>query len=124
MTKQEAQLYWAEKIAEYKKSNLPVRTWCRQQNIDPNRIWYWLRKERGIESGTGQLSPEVESNQPNSRSAQESDLGRQWIALDLNCGPASGSTGVTLRMGAVVIEVATDFEPDHLRRVVQTLSAC
>ncbi len=32
MTKQEAQLYWTEKIASYKKSNLPVRTWCRQQN--------------------------------------------------------------------------------------------
>jgi len=109
MNKQETQRFWNQKIAEYKASHLPVRDWCEQNDIDPNRIWYWLRKEKSREQ------PEIQ------------EASQNWILLEGSVSPPgpprTGPSGIVLQLGEVSVEVYPDFEPEHLCRILQTLRA-
>ena len=122
MTLQETRTYWAGKVAEYKKSQMSVRAWCRREGIDPSRIWYWLRKERLASSGSKATSHKTLNNHETSLSTKSTPgVDRQWIALDLSYDAASESGSVTLRMGSVMVDIKPGFDPDHLCKVVRAL---
>jgi len=38
--------YWKEHIAKQKESGLPVTVYCRQQQLNYDRFYYWVRKEK------------------------------------------------------------------------------
>ena len=70
-----------------------VPAWCKEQDLKPHQLRYWLRKDR-------------ESGKPT-----------EWIPVNLG----STETAVTLRVGQVAVDVRPGFDPTLLRSVVKTL---
>ena len=66
---------WIERIKECRKSGLPVRRWCRQNNICEQTYYCWLRKLRkmAIESGAVKA--------PSFVSVDQSTLDKQNIVI-------------------------------------------
>lgn len=46
MTRAERRQQWDHFIAAYKSSGQSVREWCAANGVDPNRLWYWLRRTK------------------------------------------------------------------------------
>jgi hypothetical protein len=97
---------WEQRLAELENSGLSGLAWCTRQGISYHKYRYWKAR---IES-----------------SETPSDVRTvQWLALE----PASDARAcdkddaITLRIGAVVIEVRRGFDPVLLRDVVQVLSS-
>jgi len=38
--------YWKEHLAKQKQSGLPAAVYCRQYQLNYDRFYYWIRKER------------------------------------------------------------------------------
>lgn len=38
--------YWKEHLAKQEKSGLPVTVYCREHQLNYDRFYYWVRKER------------------------------------------------------------------------------
>ena len=97
---------WMKHLAEMKSSGMSGKAWCAHEGISYHKYRYWKAR---IES-----------------SETPSDVRTvQWLALE----PASDARAcdkddaITLRIGAVVIEVRRGFDPVLLRDVVQVLSS-
>ena len=56
---------WLERIKECRQSGLPVRKWCKQNNICEQTYYCWLRKLRkmAIETGAVQATSFVSVDQ-------------------------------------------------------------
>lgn len=93
-TKQEL---WAERIEEFRARGMSQSAWCREHNLRPNQLGYWLRKLTN------------EANSPKTS---------RWISLDTI---ASAGSGVSLRIGNLVLEVQRGFDQQVLAEVVQAL---
>ena len=93
------------RIAEYRSSGLSVREWCTSNGVDPQRLWYWLRRFA------------------DERSNSESTT---WLPVDLSGPRAKGQpegSGLVVMVGKAGIEVQPGFDPDLLRAVVRVLLA-
>lgn len=66
---------WVERIKECRESGLPVRKWCRQNNICEQTYYCWLKKLRkmAIESGAVKA--------PSFVSVDQSTLDKQNIVI-------------------------------------------
>lgn len=40
--------YWKEHLAKQKESGLPVTVYCRQHQLNYDRLYYWVRKEKRV----------------------------------------------------------------------------
>ena len=96
---------WRGRFEAFEKSGLSVKRWCASNNIPVDRYYYWRRKLSGARS--------------------RDELLPGFMAVDVvDAGAAqSASGGVTLRMGAAVIELQPDFDSVHLRRIIDVLEA-
>jgi hypothetical protein len=45
-TKHVQEEYWKEQVAKQKASGLPVMAYCRQHQLNYDRFYYWVRKEK------------------------------------------------------------------------------
>mgnify|MGYP005846052641 CR=1 FL=1 len=103
---QERRLQWEKRIAEYRSSGQSVREWCAANGLDPNRLWYWLRRTR-----TEDAEPQA----------------TRWLPVEVT-GRADGggqAAGLLVRVGKAGIEVRPGFDPELLVAVVRALSeAC
>ena len=99
MTKADLQNLWATRIAEFKASGQSVTAWCADNNIKPNQLWYWLRKEK----------------------QDHSETTISWLPVDLS--EAGLQNSLLVRVGRVAVEVRPGFDPKLLVDVVNTLIA-
>jgi hypothetical protein len=101
-TSTEKQALWDERISAYRQSRQSVAAWCRENDVPAKQMYYQLSKAR-----KAQAPPATSS--------------LQWI--DLTNGEAIGntSTGISMRIGTVVLEVQRGFNQDVLADVVRTL---
>ena len=102
MTRNERQAMWQERIDAFKASEeSSVTAWCAANDIPVQSMYAWLKKDR-----LKQLSPGTST---------------QWVMLEsLETNPA---THLTLKLGAVSIEVKQGFNPILLSEVLQVLQA-
>ncbi|NMB38124.1 MAG: IS66 family insertion sequence element accessory protein TnpB [Firmicutes bacterium] len=94
---------WKERISEYESSGLSIPAWCKEQQIPAHQMRYWLRK----------------FEEPN-KSALKSKKTSRWVELDTH--KLSGS-GVSLRVGSVVLDIQQGFDRQLLVEVVQVLTS-
>ena len=97
MTEKSKQELWAERIEAFLSSGLSQRAWCEQQGLRPSQLRYWLRKFR-TETKQGTLV--------------------RWLSLD---AVAPSGSGVSLRIGNVVLEIQRGFDQEVLAGVVRSL---
>ena len=96
MPEKDQQSTWAERIANFKASGLSVPKWCKANGIKPHQLRYRLKKEEQSLSGEA----------------------TSWLPLNLSDEKASP---ITVRIGAIAIDVHPGFDPEHLSAVVRAL---
>ena len=103
MTKAERQQErqeWEVRVASFRSSGLSARKWCDANGVKPYQLEYRLKKERT--TALGRSVPPV-----------------TWLRASVSGFDA----GITVRVGAAVIEVRPGFDPDLFAGVVRVLSA-
>jgi|LSQX01.1.fsa_nt_gb hypothetical protein len=98
MTRLERQKLWETRIAEFKASGQSAATWARENNIKPNQLYYWLKKEKRIAEKENTIT---------------------WLPIDFH--KTGSSSSLPVRIGPAVIEVKPGFAPQHLLDIVNTL---
>jgi hypothetical protein len=109
MTRAEKQKEWENIVNRYRNSNESVSRWCTDNNVKPERLWYWLRKHK-TDKDTDKTTALVQSN--------------QWLPIEVYEHLAmEPSDGITVKVGKASIEVKPGFEPMLLSQVVRVLTA-
>lgn len=63
--------YWKEHLTKQKKSGLPLTVYCREHQLNYDRFYYWVRKEKRV---SPRLIPiEIQSVAPENISAIRSE---------------------------------------------------
>ena len=93
---------WLELVTQYEITGQSVRGWCQEQDIPEHKMRYWLRKFR---------EPTTPPGPSESR----------FIAI-ASQQHLNATSGVTVRVGSVSIEVQRGFDPQVLIDVVQSLT--
>jgi len=102
MTKAEKRKEWEARIARYRASGQSVREWCAANNVKPERLWYWLRKDK--------TKTDTPLEQP-----------IQWLPVEIS-ETSSGDQPILLRTGKISIEVKPGFDPETLGQVLCILT--
>ena len=103
---QERRFQWKKRIADYKSSGQSVREGCAANGLDPNRLWYWLRRLKTEDAETKST---------------------RWLPVEVTGLSVEGGQagGLLVRVGKAGIEVRQGFDPELLVAVVRALSeAC
>jgi hypothetical protein len=104
MDKEKQQL-WTNRLQDLQNSGLRGTEWCRKNGIPEHQLWYWKKK----------LTQTIAEKQPaNENSAN-------WIALDITQDEPNHKNTITIRLGAVKIEVGPGYNANLLQDVVCTL---
>jgi hypothetical protein len=91
---------WDARIAAYVASGLSIARWCKENDIPDHQLRYQLQKRN--------------SHHDNPTSPDSS----RWVALQMN---PSSISGVTLRVGAVNVDVQPGFDAKVLVDVIRAL---
>ena len=97
MANQEKQRLWEERIEAFLASGQSQRAWCQEQGLRANQLGYWLRKYRA-------------------RMSQPS--GKRWVSMESGFHSHSG---VSLRIGNIVLDVEPGFNQQVLVDVLHSL---
>lgn len=93
------QAMWNERIEEFLTSGQSRRAWCQANGMSAQQLGYWLRK---------------------SQSSEERSASDRWVSMEAT---SSASSGITLRIGDVTLDVERGFDPRVLTDVVLALMA-
>ena len=96
MTKAERKSLWETRVAQYRASGQSASMWCAENKVSLCQLYYWIKKS-------------CDGTQP------------VWIPVEIQ--ESSGETSLCVRVGRAAIEVKAGFDPEHLLKVVQTLTA-
>ena len=99
MSNEQKRELWNERIQAFRASGLSQKAWCEEQGLQVSQLGYWLRKLRS------------ETNL--------SEKGR-WVSLS---SVAPSGSGISLRVGSVVLEIERVFDPEVLADVLRSLMA-
>jgi hypothetical protein len=95
---------WEQRIRVFRASGQGVAAWCAAHDISVATFHYWLRR-------FPLLPPSVPAPAP-----------VRFLELDMASIPAPEDLSLTLRVGAVTIDVPPGFDPALLRQVVGILT--
>lgn len=97
---------WEQLIGEYRKSGLGVKKWCEKNNVPFFKFRYRLYNQEDRKSDTGMGSSE-------------------WLQATVTSSVAGAeeSTGLTVKLGKVAIEVRPGFDENLFSSVVRVLLA-
>ncbi len=103
MTRAERQKEWEQRIAKYRASGQSVTEWCAANDVNPERLWYWLRKYKTPK----ETAPFMKST--------------QWLPVEIS-GQSPEQDSILIRVGAACIEVKSGFDPALLSGIVRVLA--
>lgn len=103
MDKQALRIEWKARITDYQSSGLTIKDWCQTHNLNYSQFHYWHRKFKAVENPI--------------------KTSTQWFPLDISDQVDETGSGISIRVGGVVVEVKPHFNPDLLLQVVRTLNA-
>lgn len=137
MTQAEKRVLWRKRIHAFRASGLSGAAWCRQQQVHYKQFLYWLaRIEPAVAVEETVVMPQWLAL---SLAAETTDVGATQTYRDQEApsakvtepgsvtGPRGGRTcysvtsPISLRVGAVVVDVHPGFDKQVLADVVQLL---
>ena len=98
MSNTQKQELWNERIQDFRTSGLSQKAWCEEHGLQVGQLGYWLRKSK----------------------TQASSSNGRWLSLDTIALPGSG---ISLRIGSMVLEIERGFDQEVLADVVRSLMA-
>jgi putative transposase len=121
-TRQIAQEYrmnqWIGVVRECRESGQTVTSWCRDQDIDPKKYYYWLKKIRAAAckalptiNKEGSIVP-VE--------VQETSISTPVKALNDIKEPATAD--IVIRLGSAVLEIHSNASASLIENAIKALN--
>lgn len=101
MKNEELSKTWETRIAQFKASGQSATVWCANNNIKINQLRYWLRKFKSSKKTTASTS--------------------QWLSVEVGEVPSNSNNTLAIKVGKVIIEVKSGFDPVLLTEVVRTI---
>lgn len=111
MTHARSRGVWQTRVAEYDSSGLTMREWCRRNGFRDGQLRYWLKKARDAGNGRSQSWACMELVDDGISGSREPS------------GCATGKPGLTVRVGAAMIEVRPGFDSALLSEVLRVVAA-
>lgn len=106
MTSDERRELWRERIAACRASGLSISTWCEAHGVTQSSFYRWKKL----------LSEAVGETPPSNTQSQSG-----WLRLMVSDEAENDQGRITLRVGAVCVDVLPGFNSKLLREVVRTL---
>lgn len=103
--RQELEALWRERVSDLRSSGMTVPAWAAAHHVSEYQVYYWVRKLRRTEQGPG------------------SPLGARFVPVTVKEPEAGPAAALTVRVGAMAIDVGTGCDMELLRRVVRTLAS-
>lgn len=78
---------WKERIQNCLDSNLPVKTWCKQNNISPPTFYYWRKRLEHEKDSIPETTPvfaKVTSVASSNVTVQQTALQISWNQMHFN----------------------------------------
>lgn len=97
LSNKQKQELWNERIKDFRASGLSQKAWCEQEGFNAGQLGYWLRKLQA---------------------ATEAPNHSRWVNIE---AIAPSGSGISLRIGNVVLEVERGFDQKVLADVVRSL---
>lgn len=98
MTRAQREKEWEIRIAQYQASGQSAKEWCAANNIKPERLWYWLRRNETKQKST------------------------RWLPVEVAGQPTTSQHNTLLiKVGEASIEVKPGFNPDLLSETIRVL---
>ena len=109
---------WEPIITECKNSGLPVATWCRENNVDKQKFYYWQRRLRAAVFGeTTTDAPNFKPPAvPNKKKTTIVELPTPIIE------PISTQASIVLHIKGCTIEVNNNVTPELIATIMQVMS--
>lgn len=98
MKNTELQIQWQKRVSDYKKSGLSARVWCDEAGISFSSLKYWITK----------------FNKANEKSGKT-----KWAQVEIIDTAPHVSSKIIIHVGAVRIEVLSDFDKALLTDVLK-----
>ena len=100
---------WTKVIQECQASNLTVKAWCKQNNINIKSYYYWLKKIRLKACQATEIQPPA--------------IKQDIVPLQLNLQPGSSSVNpvVTIHLGSTSIDIAEGTSQATVETVLRAL---
>ena len=108
---------WIRLIRECNASGLNVTTWCKNNDIRPNKYYYWLRK---IRIAACKAHPSMTSNEE----FVPVNINSESNSTSLNTAYVSSETSqadVTIRIRNAVIEINNNASVNLIENVIRSL---
>lgn len=99
MSNKQKQELWSERIKNFHSSGLSRKAWCEQEDFNVGQLGYWI----------GKLA-----------AATDAPSNSRWVNLE---AIAPSGSGISLRIGNVILEVERGFDQQVLADVVRSLIA-
>jgi hypothetical protein len=103
--------YWDRVVSEQRASGLTGRSWCQENGVALASFYLWRKKLTAT---------------PAARTSARDSSDIRWLSVESmksTAGSAPAPSGVTLRVGGVRVEIATDFNPRALSDVLTLLES-
>lgn len=91
---------WMQRIKECRESGLPVRTWCRQNNLCEQTYYNWLKKLRTLAVESGAVPTQT--------------------FVPLNPG-STKKENIVITKGSIHIEFASDADIETITKIIGAL---
>lgn len=105
---------WIKIIQQYRSSGQTVSAWCAENNINPKRYYYWLRRVR---IAACEALPV--------HGADESNIVPVTLATSLSketlCVPGSDAP-IVLRLGSATLEIQNGASPELIAHTLKALA--
>jgi len=99
---------WQQRIADFKKSGMSQKDWCKDNNVTNNQLQYWLYRKKSLQK---------ESSIPSNTSTE-------WIPVDVSEEISIPKNDkLILKIGAVSIEIEPGYNKELLSDLISTLKS-
>ncbi len=96
---------WRELLEDQRSSNMSVKEWCESEGISTTTYYYWRKRVS--------VAPAASSAPP---------LAPRWLPVVLEDATPC-SSGLTLRVGRVSMDICAGFDRNLLRATLDVLEA-
>ena len=110
MLDQEKWDMWKKRVEDYQASGFSAARWCRENRIPESTFWTWKQRVMGAKAAA---TSETKSSTPKEATPR-------WVAISEE-EPALETAVLTIRLGAIGIEVKPGYDEKLLQHVIQTL---
>lgn len=103
---------WTQIIHECRTSNMTVKDWCQENNINDKRFYYWQRRIRG----------KVYDTLQDTETSQQPHFVQLPVSADSAAHTSSFTADMVIHIGNNVLEISNTASEELLSKVLKVMA--